>query len=73
MNEKDKSHGTTNEMNFITGLGNFSTPKQLSASNKCKLLTGYLAGCERRTDWNGLNKSALMSYAQNELQVYSKL
>lgn len=73
MNEKDKSHGMTNEMNFIAGLGGFSTPKKMSAANKRKLLTGYLAGCERRTDWNGLNKSALMSYAQKELQVYSKL
>ena len=67
------SWSTADELSFLRGLGNYTD--QPVKPSRVKLLEGYLAGAEQRTDWTGMirsniiaNAAAMLAKAREEKQ-----
>ena len=52
---------TEDEVKFLNGLGTYS---QLYGVSREGLLTGYIAGAERRAYWNGLDGGRILAHAR---------
>jgi len=63
MAKEDRYHNTKMELDFVSGLGTYS-------EHNCgvvELLKGYLAGCAKRTDWEVIDKKAVIAAANKQL------
>ena len=56
--------GTAAESQYLDGIGNSLKGKPVSLIN---LLKGYLKGCERRTDWAGIDRAVILQAARAKL------
>lgn len=57
---------TDAEVEFIKTIGSHSVGGQ--RTERQYLLSGYLSGCEQRTNWDDLDRSRIMAAAKSELQ-----
>lgn len=62
---QSKSHNTEAEIAFIRTMGRFSFLSEYTPRRT--LLTGYIASTEKRTDWTGIDRQAVIDAAQHEL------
>lgn len=58
--KEEPRHSTDAELKFIERLGKHSEEK----APRPELLRGYLAGCEKRTNWGMIDSAMVIAYAQ---------
>lgn len=63
--------GMWNEIEFLRRLGEWR-PNLYRQHTRAALLLGYLRSCERRDDWGGLDREALIELARNYLRQEKK-
>ena len=54
---------TESELNYIRTIGTYMILKVPRRT----ILAGYYRGCEKRTDWTGLNRKKIMATAYREM------
>ena len=59
---------TKSEMDFLKEIGQHSTKSTGKPRDRKKCLVGYLKGCEKRDNWNGINKEVVVSFAEQLLE-----
>ena len=57
---------TKAEIKFIRGIGRQQVPATAGVP-RAELLRGYLAGCQKRERWDGIDRARAMSFAEAEL------
>lgn len=71
MNKEKTYWSTGEEMRVIDSLGRFTTNDgsvQTNLHTRKEALEGYLKACDKRDNWNGMNRDVVVSYAQGELE-----
>lgn len=56
---------TTHEIAFLRKLGTYN--EHTKRIPRSELLRGYLAGCQKRTIWENINKDKVVAFAEAEL------
>ena len=67
---QSKTHNTNAEINFIKSIGRFSILAEFTPRRA--LLTGYIASTEKRTNWTGIDRQAVIEAAQHELATLAE-
>lgn len=66
---------TGNEKSFLDRIGTYETGRtvhayEVTASDKARLLRGYLRGMDRRKNWAGINKAEVRRHAEHLLKKF---
>ena len=69
MPEKDRSWTTRSEINFIKGLGMWSSENHaVKDAGRAELLRRYLQSAKHRTNWGAVDKDQVIKFAEECLR-----
>ena len=68
----DYAHSTDRELEYIDRIGMHMTEGQAYKTSRKKLLEGYIASANLRTDWGKVNKDAAIAHAEKQLARFGK-
>lgn len=69
-----QAHSQKDELNFIQAIadGKNSMSTDRTMGQRMDALKGYIAGCEKRVDWRGLDKEECIECAKQHIARMSK-